>query len=199
MKKAILFSLFMAFLCVSCIPSGTSVVHTAARAPAASQPAEPADTGPKGTTSPTTYTNTLRNFQFTLPAGWNVVEDPNSESISVMKVGSTRGFNVHIEQMVPSFPRDAAVQAGLKQDKERVTINKLLDARRRDDGNIKKCGVIGWEQTEAPQKNSFERIIWQCYDKENYYMNFMAYTTNEDFEAARPELRQVMDSIKFCP
>ncbi len=198
-KQALLFSLFLAFILGSCVPSGTSVIHSAARAPAASQPVAAADTGPKGTSAPTTYRNTLRNFQITLPAGWEVIQDPNAESISLMKVGTTLNFNWGHEQMVPSFPRDAAVDAGLKQDKERVTINKLLEASRRDDGSIKQgCGVIGWEQTEAPQKNGFQRIIWQCYDGQNYYMNFMAATTNEDFEAARAELRQIMDSIKFC-
>ena len=116
-----------------------------------------------------------------------------------MKVGTTLSFTWLIEQMVPSFPRDAAVKAGLQQDKERVQINKLLAAERRDDGSIKKgCGVIGWEQTEAPQKNDFQRIIWQCYDGENYYMNFMACAPNADFEAAHAELRQIMDSISFC-
>lgn len=187
----------LALLCVSCVTSGTSMLNTATSA-SMQQPAA-ADTGGGGTTSPTTYRNTVRNFQFTLPAGWEPVTDPNSESVTVMKVGTPRSFIITIEQMVPSFPRAAAVEAGLKQDKERVQINKLLDAHRRDDGNIKTgCGVIGWEQTEAPQKNSFQRIIWQAYDGENYYYNFMTATENEDFTAAHPELRQIQDSIKFC-
>ncbi len=198
MKATFLCSLALVFLCSACVTTGPSII-TSSVSTSAHQAAAPADTGPKATTAPTTYRNTQRNFQFTLPAGWDVVPDPNSESISVMKPGTSRGFIVHIEQMVPSFPRGEAVKAGLKQDKERVTIKKLLSAERRDDGNPKTgCGVIGWEQTEAPQKNEFQRIIWQCYDGENFYMNFMAHTTNEDFEAARAELRQIMDSVKFC-
>ena len=59
-------------------------------------------------------------------------------------------------------------------------------------------GVIGWELVEAPQKNGFQRIIWQAYDGQNFYMNFDAYSENQDFEAARATLRQIMDSIKFC-
>lgn len=199
MKLKFLLSLALVLLCAACVSTGTSLINSAATSSQSTAATPAAESGPKGTSSPTTYRNTLRNFQFTIPAGWQVVEDPNSESVTVMRVGGKRAFLVHIEQMVPSFPRDAAVKAGLKQDKERVTINKLLEAVRRDDGSIKKgCGVIGWEQTEAPQKNGFQRIIWQAYDGDNYYYNFMASTENEDFEAARPELRQIMDSIKFC-
>jgi hypothetical protein len=80
-----------------------------------------------------------------------------------------------------------------------VTIKKLLQAKRRDDGDAKKkCGGIGWEIVEAPQKNDFQHIIWQCYDGENFYMNFMAYSENKDFAASEAILRKIMDSIKFC-
>ncbi len=148
----------------------------------------------------TTYKNAARNFEFTIPAGWKLEQgDPGSESVLFMKPGTTWSFQFHIEQMVPSFPRKASVDASLKQAKEMVAIKKYQDARRRDDGNAKaKCGVIGWEITEAPQKNDYERIIWQAYDGDNFYMNFMAASENKDFEAARATLRQIMDSIRFC-
>jgi len=148
----------------------------------------------------TTFKNPARNFEFTIPAGWEIIEgDPASESCGFRNMANSQGFLFHIEQMVPSFPAKSAVSAGLKQDKERVTINKLLSADRRDDGNPKKkCGVIGWQIVEAPQKNSFQRIIWQCYDGQNYYMNFNAYSSNEEFAAARPVLEKIMKSIKFC-
>lgn len=148
----------------------------------------------------TTYKNAARNFEFIIPAGWKLENgDPGSESVLFMKPGTTWSFQFHIEQMVPSFPRKASVDASLKQAKEMVTIKKYQDARRRDDGNPKTtCGVIGWEITEAPQKNDYERIIWQAYDGQNFYMNFMAASENKDFEAARATLRQIMDSIRFC-
>ncbi len=198
MSKSLLCSLALAFFCVSCVTTGTSLLNTASStSKTAAQPA--ADSGSNVLSSPTTYRNTPRNFQFTLPAGWEPVADPDSESILSMRAGTPRSLNIHMEQMVPSFPRDAAVQAGLKQDKERMQINKVETAVRRDDGSIKQgCGVIGWEQTEMPQKNGYRRIIWQAYDGENYYFNFMAATENEDFEAARAELRQIMDSVRFC-
>ena len=150
--------------------------------------------------SDTTFKNPARGFEFTIPAGWKLESgDPASESVLFMKPGTTFGFQFHLEQMVPSFPRKASVDASLKQAKEMVGINKYLEAKRRDDGDAKKkCGVIGWEIVEAPQKNDFQRIIWQAYDGENYYMNFMAHSENKDFAAARPVLRQIMDSITFC-
>ncbi|WP_428560163.1 MAG: hypothetical protein ACP59X_15930 [Solidesulfovibrio sp. DCME] len=148
----------------------------------------------------TTYQNPARNFSFTVPAGWKLENgDPASESVLFMKPGSSWSFQFHIEQMVPSFPRKSSVEASLKQAKEMVTIKKYQEARRRDDGDAKgKCGVIGWEITEAPQKNDYQRIIWQAYDGQNFYFNFMAASENKDFEAARASLRQIMDSIRFC-
>jgi len=147
-----------------------------------------------------TYKNTARGFEFTVPAGWKLENgDPASESVLFMKPGTSWSFQFHLEQMAPSFPRKASVDASLKQAKEMVTINKYLEARRRDDGDAKKkCGVIGWEIVEAPQKNDYQRIIWQAYDGDNFYMNFMAASENKDFAAARPALRQIMDSIRFC-
>lgn len=148
----------------------------------------------------TTYTNAARNFSFTIPAGWKLENgDPAGESVLFMKPGTSWSFQFHIEQMVPSFPRKASVDASLKQAREMVQIRKYLEARRRDDGNAKaKCGVIGWEIVEAPQKNDYQRIIWQAYDGQNFYMNFMAASENGQFEAARATLRQIMDSIRFC-
>ncbi len=150
--------------------------------------------------APVTYKNTSRRFQFTIPAGWTKTSgDPESEGVSFMKAGSSWGFNVHMTQMTPSFPRKSAVEAGLKQDKERIAIKQIFEARKRDDGDSKKkCGVIGWEIVEAPQKNESQRIIWQCYDGDNYYMNFMAYAGNDDFPVAKATLREIMDSVKFC-
>jgi hypothetical protein len=173
---------------------------TGGKKPAA--PAGPSGTGAGGAvlSRDTTYKNPARSFEFTVPAGWKLENgDPASESVLFMKPGTSWSFQFHIEQMVPSFPRKASVDASLKQAKEMVGINKYLEAKRRDDGSAKsKCGVIGWEIVEAPQKNDYQRIIWQAYDGENFYMNFMASSENKDFEAARAALRQIMDSIKFC-
>ena len=148
----------------------------------------------------TTYTNAARQFEFTIPAGWKLENgDPAGESVLFMKPGTSWSFQFHIEQMVPSFPRKASVDASLKQAREMVQIKKYQEARRRDDGSAKgKCGVIGWEIVEAPQKNDYERIIWQAYDGQNFYMNFMAASENGQFEAARATLRRIMDSIRFC-
>ncbi len=199
---AVLFAFSPAFAQLGIFKQGLDAV-TGGKAPAApGAPAAqaPAASGGKVLTQDTTYKNAARKFEFTIPAGWEIVEgSPDSESVGFRYMKTTMGFSFHAEQMVPSFPRASAVSAGLKQDQERVTIKKLLQAKRRDDGDAKKkCGVIGWEVVEAPQKNDFQRIIWQCYDGENFYMNFMAYSENKDFAASEAILRKIMDSIRFC-
>lgn len=96
----------------------------------------------------------------------------------------------------PSFPAKASVDASLKTAKEEVTINKLLTAKRRDDAGGK---IIGWEIVESPTGGggSHQRIIWQCYDGQNYYYNFNAATSPEQFNASKAELRGIINSIKF--
>lgn len=200
MKKSLVV-LILSLFCWSCVTPGTGYipgVSTSGPSGGAPTAAAPASSG---STSPKTYKNVARKYEYTIPAGWELINgDPGSDSVGFKKVNASWGFTIHIEQLLPSFPRDAAVKASLKSDQERVQIKKLLEARRRDDGSAKKggCGVIGWEITEAPQTNSFQRIIWQAYDGENFYMNFNAYSANEDFQAAKATLRQIMDSIKFC-
>jgi hypothetical protein len=160
------------------------------------------DTKTGVSTAPVTYQNKVRNFSYTIPAGWRLERgDPagNAErdNIIFMKPGTTCGFNIHWTQMVPSFPRKAAVDAGYKQATEEKGIGKYLAVKRRDQGG--KDGVIGWETIETAEKGSggFQRIQWQCYDGQNYMYSFMAHSEPKDFNANRAELQRIIDSIQF--
>ena len=160
------------------------------------------DTKTGVSTAPVTYQNKVRNFSFTIPAGWRLERgDPagNAErdNIIFMKPGTTCGFNIHWTQMVPSFPRKAGVDASYKQAMEEKGIGKYLAVKRRDQGG--KDGVIGWETIETPEKGSggFQRIQWQCYDGQNYMYSFMAHSEPKDFNANRAELQRIIDSIQF--
>ena len=162
------------------------------------------DTKTGVSTAPVTYQNRVRNFSFTIPPGWRLERgDPtgNAERLNIifMKPGTTCGFIIHWTQMVPSFPRGAAVDAGYKQAREEMTIRKYLAVKRRDQGGKGKRGVIGWETVETAEKGSggFQRIQWQCYDGDNYYYNFSAYSEPKDFNANRAELQRIIDSIRF--
>jgi hypothetical protein len=173
-----------------------------AREPAKPEAGATPQTAPGGPVlaAPTLYKNTGRNFSVTLPAGWEPIANPNGLNVSVMKSGTTRAFIWHITRMVPSFPAKASVDASLKTAKEEVTIGKLLSAKRRDQaGGAGKKGVIGWEIVESATGGggSHQRIIWQCYDGDNYYYNFMTATSPEDFNAARGELQSIINSVKF--
>jgi hypothetical protein len=149
--------------------------------------------------APVTYKNPARNFSFTLPAGWEQVKDPNAMDVSVGKPGTRSAFTIHITRMPPSFPAPASVEASLKTAKEEVTIGKLLAAKRRDDPPGSKPLVIGWETIESPTGGggSHQRIIWQGYDGQNYYYNFNAATSPEQFGASRAELQGIINSVKF--
>jgi hypothetical protein len=102
-----------------------------------------------------------------------------------------------INQMVPSFPRKAAVDAGYKSAKEEMTIHKYLAVKRRDQGGSR--GVIGWETIETAEKGfgGFQRIQWQCYDKDNYYYNFIASVNPQQFSQHRAVMQHIIDSIRF--
>ena len=154
-------------------------------------------TGPVST-APVTYKNTERNFSFTIPAGYKRTEGkPNSAGEGFGKPGTTMFFHIHYTQMVPSFPAKSSVDASLKTAKEEVGIGKLLTAKRRDDAGGK---IIGWEIVESRKGGggSHQRIIWQCYDKDNYYYNFGVVSHPDQFDAARSELQGVLNSIKFA-
>jgi hypothetical protein len=160
------------------------------------------DTKTGVSTAPVTYQNKVRNFSYTIPAGWRLERgDPTGnaerENIIFMKPGSTCGFNIHWTQNVPSFPRKAAVDAGYKQSMEEKGIGKYLAVKRRDQAG--KSGVIGWETIETAEKGSggFQRIQWQCYDGQNYMYSFMAHSEPKDFNANRAELQRIIDSIRF--
>lgn len=178
---------------------------------AASKSVAPAAAPPQGVPTagqaapsgaPTTYTHPTRHFSYTIPGSWQLVNgDPAGESASFMIPGTTIGFNMHMTQMVPSFPAKASVDASLKQSKEEVTIGKLLNAKRRDDWDKKKkCGIIGWEIIESGKGSdtTHQRIIWQGYDADNYYFNFMTFSHPSVFAQNQALLQSVLDSIRFC-
>lgn len=153
------------------------------------------EVGGRGLPSDTTYRNTKRPFSYTIPAGWRLESgDPTGNRPVFMKPGTTASFQFHFTQMVPSFPRKAAVDAGYKQSREEMTIGKYLSVKRRNQGN-----VIGWEVIETAEKGSggFQRIIWQCYDGQNYYYNFMAAAEPGQFPQYRAVLQRIIDSVRF--
>jgi len=160
------------------------------------------NTGGKGYAAPQTFTNAERRFSYTVPAGWRLQGgEPTGNNPVFMKPGTTLSFQFHFTAMTPDFPAGASVAASLKQAQQEIKTGKYSEARRRDDGDYKKkCGAIGWEVVETPSGGggSHQRIIWQCYDGQNFYFNFMAASHPDQFEQAKIELRSVMDSIKFC-
>jgi len=160
------------------------------------------DTKTGVSTAPVTYQNKVRNFSYTIPAGWRLERgDPTGnaerDNIIFMKPGTTCSFNIHWTQMVPSFPRKAAADASYKQSMEEKGIGKYMAVKRRDQGG--KDGVLGWETIETAEKGSggFQRIQWQCYDGQNYMYSFMASSEPKDFNANRAEEQRIIDSIQF--
>ncbi|MBM4284416.1 MAG: hypothetical protein FJ128_04090 [Deltaproteobacteria bacterium] len=154
------------------------------------------DVGGKGLASTTTFKNKVRPFSYTIPAGWRQEGggDPTGERAQFMKPGTTAGFTFHFTQLVPSFPRQASVDASFKQAKEEMSIGKYISVKRRDQGQ-----VIGWETIESPTKGSggFQRIQWQCYDAQNYYYSFIAHSDPRQFEQHRAALQGIINSITF--
>ncbi|MEO5360454.1 MAG: hypothetical protein H7843_08390 [Nitrospirota bacterium] len=149
----------------------------------------------------TTYTNTQRKFTFTIPQGWEITSGtPDSENMVFRKTGTTQHFMYQYTPLGSSFPAEASVKASLKSALEDIKLGKNIAAKRRDD--VKKINnktvqyARGWELIDAG-KGGPQRIIWQCYDRENFYFNFMASSEANEFAAARPELQKIIDSIKF--
>lgn len=193
------------------IRSGVDAVRRGQESQQQSQPTKAyegsvplSDTKTGVSTAAVTYDNKVRNFSYTVPAGWRLERgDPagNAErdNIIFMKPGTTCGFTIHWTQMVPSFPRKASVDASYKQAMEEKSIRKYMAVKRRNQGG--KRGVIGWETIETAEKGSggFQRIQWNCYDGQNYMYTFMAHCEPKDFNANRGDLQRIIDSIRFKP
>ncbi len=156
-------------------------------------------TGGAGSRAPMTYQNRVRPFSYTIPAGWRQEGsgDPAGEGGTFMLPGTTCGFTFHFTQMVPSFPRKASVDASYKQAMEEKSIGKYILVKRRDQAGPQ--GIMGWETIESPTKGSggFQRIQWQCYDKDNYYYSFIAHSDPRQFSQHRAVLQGIIDSVRF--
>lgn len=154
--------------------------------------------------APVTYKNTDRHFAFTIPAGWAKQSgDVNSDMVLFMKqpLSKTCSFQVNMTRMQKDFPAEASVAASLDSAKKDIEIEKNLAAKRRDESGLENGQTVqftrGWEITEKGQKGGHQRIIYQAYDRDNYYLNMMAAAETEHFEDCRPDLESIINSIKF--
>ncbi|MDQ7090092.1 MAG: PsbP-related protein [Methylococcales bacterium] len=209
MKKicvATLTSVGLALLTSGCVPTtATGALNTlgsAATGGLVSPATGTASSGlAAGSTSAVTYKNKTYGFSFTIPAGWSKQSgNPDSDSVLFMQapISNSCGFQFHITPMRKSFPASASVKASLKAAKEDIQINKLLSAKSRNDkGTTSKQRTIGWEVVEKGKSGGHQRIIYQLYDAKNRYYNLMGSANTEKFETCRPELRKIIDSIKF--
>jgi hypothetical protein len=159
---------------------------------------------PVGSTEAVTYKNTDRKFSFTIPAGWAKQNgEVNSDDVLFMAVPLTQScsFQVHMTRMQLDFPAETSVKASLNSAKKDIQIDKNLSAKRRDESGMENGKKVrftrGWELVEKGQPGGHQRIIYQAYDRDNYYLNMMGAALTEHFEECRPVLQQIVDSIKF--
>ncbi len=178
----------------------TSTAPTVMPTPAATV----TESGPTGSSTPVTYKNNARNFSFTIPAGWSQQSgDVNSDSALFMQIplSNTCSFQFNMTRMQTGFPAEASVKASLNSAKKDIQIDKLISAKRRDESGMENGKKVrftrGWQIVEKGQPGGHQRIIYQAYDRQNYYMNMMAAADTEHFESCRPALQQIIDSIKF--
>lgn len=210
MKKIVsttITSIGVALLVSACVPTTTTGVLNSITSVATGSTGSTGGTlnstagGITGSSSAVTYENKTYGFSFTIPAGWSKQNgEADSDSVLFMQapISNSCSFQFHITPMRKSFPAAASVRASLKAAKEDIGIKKLLSAKRRNDkGTSKKRGVIGWEVVENGKAGGNQRIIYQAYDEKNRYYNLMGAAKTEKFETCRPELRKIIDSIKF--
>ena len=212
MKKilsATVASIGVALLTSGCVPTSAtgalnSLGSTATRGAVGSSSTAGASKGtglPTGSSSAVTYDNKTYGFTFTIPAGWSkTTGKADSDMVLFSKIPMTNAcsFQFHITAMRKSFPAGASVNASYKAAKEDIAIKKIVSVKRRNDRiKNKKASVIGWEIVDNGKSGGYKRIIYQAYDAQNHYFNLMASASVEKFESCRPELRKIIDSIKF--
>lgn len=159
----------------------------------------------------TLYKNKTYHFSFTLPPGWEKqTGNPNSDNALFMQlpISNSCSFQFNITPMPATFQAEVAATTFLATAYHELRHNKLAAVKRRDTWikektkeNSKEKEIViftrGWEMTEKPQKQKLQRIIYQVYDRQNRYFNFVAFASSEKFSGCAPELRKIMDSISF--
>ena len=116
-------------------------------------------------------------------------------------IADSCAFSMHYTRMKLSFPAEASVKANVKSGKEEIVIDKLIAAKRRDLSGKENGKTVkfarGWEITQQAKPGSHQRIIYQAYDRENYYYNFGTSAWTKNFAKCREDLQSIIDSIKF--
>jgi len=206
MKKTITITatvLVCSFFVAGCNP--VNMLNQAVNSAIPTAPAVYGATGIQiGSTAAITYKNNDRNFSFTIPAGWAKMSgDVNSDTVSfmIMPTAKTCGFTVNMTRMQKDFPAESSVKVSLDSAKKDIAIDKNISAKRRDESGMKNGKQMkftrGWELVEKGKAGGHQRIIYQMYDQQNYYINMMASAETEHFEECRPALQKIIDSIKF--
>jgi len=162
---------------------------------------------------PVTITHPTKDFRYTIPAGWYIIDSKGDISDDVKDVpahnptfGFDKGkcnFSMVIEPMVKSFQRASSVSAMEKQAKEQVEIQKVEkgSVKRRDQGDPKKkCSFIGVQHIEAqrPDPTYNRSMFYRGYDQDNVSYTFGAACKDTAFQACREDFLKIMESIKFC-
>ena len=160
--------------------------------------------GAAGSTEAVTYKNTDRHYSFTIPAGWAKQSgEVNSDMVLFMDtpLSKTCSFQVNMTRMQQDFPAEASVKASLDSAKKDIAIDKNISAKRRDESGSEGGKQVkftrGWELVEKGKAGGHQRIIYQAYDRQNYYLNMMAAAETEHFQECQPALQKIIDSIKF--
>ncbi|MFI3219221.1 MAG: hypothetical protein QX189_08880 [Methylococcales bacterium] len=186
----------LAFLVVIALASNFFLVEATAKAKNKTKAAAPSE--------PVTYQNKSRHYSFTIPEGWAKQSgEVDSDSVLFMAqpLSKTCSFQINMTRMQLDFPAEASVAASLDSATKDIAIDKNISAKRRDESGLENGKQVqftrGWELTEKGQKGGHQRIIYQTYDRENYYLNMMAAAETEHFEECRPALEKIITSIKF--
>jgi hypothetical protein len=160
-----------------------------------------------------TYRNRQYHFSFTLPSGWEKQSGGVSSDNALfmqMPLATSCSFQFNVTPMPSNFPVESTVNAGLSAARRQVRLTKLLSVKRRTEYRKEKVLekgkeveklvllVRGWEFVEKPQPQTLQRIVYQTYNRENYYFNFVAAAISENFSQCSPQLQQIIDSISFA-
>ena len=153
-----------------------------------------------GSDAPELYRNGERRFRFTIPAGWlSISGDAGAAAATYRKANSSAQFQFSYAPTQGRLAVDAAVRSALKSAQQDVRRGRNLSAKRRHEkceSNRKVLCARGWEFVDNGAADS-QHIIWQAYDRDNYYYNFTGSSDKAEFEAVRDELQLILDSVRF--
>jgi hypothetical protein len=156
------------------------------------------------------YYHKTYHFSFVMPINWKKHSGQLSSDNALfmpLPLNQSCSFQFNVTPMPAHFSVAETVKNLLKLAYRELKEKKLLAVKLRntviktplkehskEDSHIL---TYGWEILTLPEPHGRQKLIYQVYDRENHYFQFIAAASSEKFANCSTHLYKIIDSIHF--